>query len=70
MCSLGILLEGQGKLREAEALYSETLTGSWRVLGHAHNITQGACTALVRVLTAQGKARDAKDVQAQYGGRQ
>ncbi len=64
-----MLLQEQGKLREAEALFSEALTGSWRVLGRAHATTQGACNSLVRVLAAQGKARDAREVQAQYGAR-
>ena len=69
MCNLGVLLEEQDKMLEAETLFSEALTWSWRVLGRAHPDTQDACTALVRVLAAQGKARDARDVKAQYGGR-
>ena len=68
MYNLGRLLEDQGKLRKAETLFSEALTGSWRVLGRTHTTTQLAYNALVHVLTAQGKARDAKDVKAQYGG--
>ncbi len=60
---------GQGKLREAEALFSEVLTGRLRVLGRAHDETERTYRALVRVLTAQGKARDAREVRAQYGGR-
>ena len=68
MYNLGRLLEKQGKLREAESLFSEALTGSFRVLGRSHADTQGACAALVRVLTAQGRAHDAREVKAQYGG--
>jgi hypothetical protein len=69
MWNLGRLLERRGKLREAEALFSEALTGRFRVLGRAHADTQDACVALVRVLAAQGKVRDARDVKAQYGAR-
>ncbi len=68
MYNLGRLLEDQGKLREAEALFSEALLGRCRVLGREHPYTQGACNALVRVLAEQGKARDAREVQAHYGG--
>jgi hypothetical protein len=69
MGNLGLLLDKQGKLREAESLYNEALNGSFRVLGRVHADTQDACAALVRVLTKQGKARDAKDAKAQYGAR-
>ena len=67
MGNLGLLLDKQGKLREAEALFSEALTGRFRVLGRAHPHTQAVCTFLVRVLSKQGKARDARAVKAQYG---
>ena len=69
MYNLGVLLEVQGKLREAEALFDEALRGRWRVLGRVHPDTQKACNSLVRVLAAQGKARDAREVQAQYRSR-
>ena len=62
-------MERQGTLREAEALLNEALIGCWRVLGRAHSLTQAAYTGLLRVLAAQGKARDVKDVKAQYGDR-
>jgi len=38
------------------------------LLGRAHPKTQAAYASLVGVLTKQGKARDAREVQAQYGG--
>ena len=69
MGNLGLLLEERGKLREAEALLSEALSGLWRVVGSAHRDTRGVYIGLLRVLTAQGKARDVRDVKAQYGGR-
>ena len=58
-----------GRLREAEALFSEALTGRLRVLGRAHSETQDVYAGLLRVLKAQGKARNAREVQAQYGVR-
>ena len=64
--NLAGLLEQLGQLREAETLLNEAMSGRWRVLGPAHHQTQSALNLLVRVLMAQGKARAARDVKAQY----
>jgi hypothetical protein len=67
MCNLGMLLERQGKLRKATALFEEALMGRSRVHGRSHIATQALRAALLRVIDAQGKMRDAREVQAQYG---
>ena len=64
-----MLLERQGKLRKATALFEEALMGRCRVQGRSHIATQALCASLVRVHAAQGKMRDAREVQAQYGDR-
>ena len=66
--NLGCLLEKQGKLGEAEAQLREALAGLCCIFGRAHEYTQGAYAVLLRVLTAQGKAREARELRAQYGG--
>ncbi len=57
-----------GKLGEAELLLREVLAGWCRVLGRLHPRTQESLAALARVLAAQGKAREARELRAQYGG--
>ncbi len=62
MCELGAVLAGRLKLRAAELLFDEALSGRCRVLGRAHSDTQDACTMLSVVLFAQEKKRDAEDI--------
>ena len=61
------MLGKQGTQGKAETLFNEALTGCLRVLGREHPYTRVAHKGLVRVLTAQGRARDAREVKAQYG---
>ena len=65
--NLGLVMM-QSKPGGAEALFREALEGWCKVHGRAHPNTRDAYTALVHVLTAQGKAREAREIKAQYGG--
>jgi DNA-binding SARP family transcriptional activator len=67
MRNLGMEVACLKRLGEAEVLLSEALSGCWRVLGSEHPYTKDAYSALMHVLDVQGKARDARDVKAQYG---
>ena len=68
MSNLALLLQAQGKLGEAEPLLREALTGRCRALGPAHPNTRDSYSALLSLLTAQGRAREARELRAQYGG--
>ncbi len=67
MYSLARLLQDQGKLGEAKPLLYEALLGLWEVLGPAHPHTRASYTSLLTLLTAQGSAREARELKAKYG---
>ena len=56
------------RLGEIEALLRGALVGLHRVLGHAHPDTRAACSSHFCFLTALCRAREARELQAQYGG--
>ena len=57
--SMGLLLQAQGKLAEAEPLYREAVTVAREVLGTAHPWTKGFINNLAAILKQQGKAEEA-----------
>ena len=61
-----MLLQDQGRLGEAEALAREALAGSRSTLGNSHPSTQGRYQLLLRLLTAQGKHREARELKAAF----
>ena len=58
--SMGLLLDAQGKLTEAEPYYREALEGSRRVLGDDHPDTLHSINNKARLLKAQGKFAEAE----------
>eukprot|EP00808_Paulinella_micropora_P008030 g47258.t1 len=53
--NLGVLLEKQGKLAEAEPLFRRALQGREKTLGAEHPDTLASVKNLVRFLEQQGK---------------
>ena len=66
MSNLAQLLQAQWRLAEAEALAREALAGRRSTLGDAHPHTQGTHQLLQRLLTAQGKHREARVLKAAF----
>ncbi len=60
---LGQILEGQGKLDEADALYRKALKSDEENFGDEHPVVARDLTELARVLRAQKKDGDAKDFE-------
>ena len=58
----------QGAASEAESLYREALTGMRSALGDAHPRTQELLQQLLGFLSQHGKAREARELRAQFGG--
>jgi hypothetical protein len=63
-----VLLQKQGKLGDAVALLRESFTGRCSVLGPTHPDTCATFSWLVEFLTKQGKTREARELQAKFGG--
>jgi hypothetical protein len=67
MSNLALLLQEQGKGAEAEALLRETLTARISALGASHPDTRDNLLVLCALLSAQGRAGEARELQAQCG---
>ncbi len=52
---------------EAKPLLYEVLMGRWEVLRPAHPDTRSVYLSMLSQLTAQGSAREARELKAKYG---
>ena len=64
IANLGALLERQGRLGDAEALFREALAGYQTALGAGHAHTRATADALERVLRAKAVPGGVRDRRA------
>ncbi len=64
-----MLLQAQGKQGEAESLLREVLAGCCSALDLVHSYARGSYSALLSLLKAQGRAREARELVAQFRGK-
>jgi tetratricopeptide (TPR) repeat protein len=65
MDSLAVMLQGQGKYKEAEEMHRQTLELREKVLGQEHPSTLGSMNDLALVLYSQGKYEEAEGMHRQ-----
>ena len=63
---LGLVLKGQGKLREAEDIFQQALLGDKKIKGVDHQDTKDTAGILSEIYEKQGKREEAKALYNQY----
>ena len=67
MNELAVLLQAQGKLKEAEPLMREALEGRREVLGPRHPHTLGSAKGLAVILQQSGQHGEVSRLRSEYG---
>ncbi len=62
MNNLAVVLNSQGKYKEAERIYRQELALAERVLGNEHPFTLTSINNLAEVLNSQGKYKEAEEI--------